>query len=95
MIFHIKDPGKTIRYGFDWSPWLLAIGDHIIESSWAVTDGLTAESSQFSGYTASVQLSAGMLGDDYKATNHIKTAAGREDCRSTVIRVRVCDDGFC
>ena len=87
-----KDPNADLDYGFDWTAWLGA-ADTITESTWVVPSacGLTTHSSSIStdGRVPTVWLKSGNAGGAYAATNHIKTAAGREDERS--LRVTVVD----
>ena len=87
-----KDPNADLDYGFDWTAWLGA-ADTITESTWDVppASGLTTHSSSIStdGKVTTVWLKSGNAGGVYSATNHIKTAAGREDERS--LRVTVVD----
>ena len=88
-----KDPDADLDYGFDWTAWLGGT-DTIIESTWLVpsASGLTAHSPSIStdGKVTSVWLKSGNASRAvYAATNHIKTAAGREDERS--LRVTIVD----
>ena len=85
-----KDPDADLDYGFDWSAWLGAT-DTITASTWAApaASGLTMHGASISpdGNVTSVWLSAGNVGGVYSVTNHIKTAAGREDERSMRVTV--------
>ncbi|MCX6631472.1 MAG: hypothetical protein NTW28_27990 [Candidatus Solibacter sp.] len=85
-----KDPNADLDYGFDWTAWLGAT-DTITESTWVVpsTSGLTTHSPSIStnGRVTTVWIKAGNVGAVYSATNHIKTAAGREDERSLRVTV--------
>ena len=87
-----KDPNADLDYGFDWTAWLGAT-DTITESTWTVPaeSGLTTHSPSIStdGKVTTVWLKSGNAGGVYSATNHIKTAAGREDERS--LRVTIVD----
>jgi hypothetical protein len=72
--------------------WLGAT-DTITESTWVVplASGLTTHSPSIStdGKVTTVWLKSGNAGGVYSATNHIKTAAGREDGCS--LRVTIVD----
>lgn len=84
------DPDAVLDYGIDWKPWLVS-GDTITTSSWEISegDGALAIDSEFSdSHVAGVWLSGGNNGVKYKVTNHIMTAAGREDDRSLTILVQ-------
>ena len=87
-----KDPNADLDYGFDWTAWLGAT-DTITESTWVVpsASGLTTHSASISTdfKVTTVWLKSGNAGGVYSATNHIKTAAGREDERS--LRVTIVD----
>ena len=86
-----KDPNADLDYGFDWTAWL-GVADTITESTWVVpsASGLTTHSASIStnGKVTTVWLKSGNAsGAVYAATNHIKTAAGREDERSLRVTV--------
>ena len=85
-----KDPNADLDYGFDWTAWLGA-ANTITESTWVVpsASGLTAHSSSIStdGKVTTVWLKSGNVGGVFSATNHIKTAAGREDERSLRVTI--------
>lgn len=85
---YIKDPSAKLDYSVDWSEWLSDIGDTIATSSWAVSSGLTKTIETNTTVSATVWLSGGIPGVIYQATNHIVTAAGREDERTITIRVQ-------
>ena len=85
--------GLGLWIQFDWTAWLGAI-DTILESTWVVSSasGLTTHSPSISsdGRVTTVWLKSGNAsGAVYSATNHIKTAAGREGERS--LRVTIVD----
>lgn len=81
----LKDPAALLDYRVDWSPWL-EDGDTIVASTWAVPDGLTAESDSFTDTAAIVWLSGGEAGRAYEVVNHITTVGGREDERTLLIQ---------
>lgn len=88
-----KDPDAVLDYGFDWSAWLRQNNgsvDSITDSSWTV-DGpdsdLTAGSDWYDTDVTGVWVSGGTVGATYTLTNHITTAAGREDDRSIVMKI--------
>jgi hypothetical protein len=82
---YIQDPDATLDYVIDWSTWLGA--DTISDSSWSATSGITIDSDSNTTTTATVWLSGGTPGQTYAVTNHIITAAGREDDRTLFIRI--------
>lgn len=82
----IKDPDAVLDYTINWAAWL--DGDTISTSTWTVADGITIDSEAETTTTTTVWFSGGTVGQDYNATNHIVTVAGREDDRTICIRVR-------
>lgn len=82
----VKDPNAVLDYEVDWSGWL-ASGDTISTSTWVASDGITIDSDSKTTTKTTVWLSGGVAGRSYAATNHIVTAAGREDDRTIVMRV--------
>lgn len=81
-----KGPGETLDYTIEWTAWL--DGDTInAVTDWAL-DGLTLESQ--SGSFTSLQtalLSGGTIGQRYKISNTIQTAASKIAVRSFYIDV--------
>lgn len=86
MATYIKDPDALLDYQIDWSSWLVA--DTISASSWEAKTGIVVDSDSETTTTTTVWLSGGTVGTKYKITNHITTAAGREDDRSFYIIVK-------
>ena len=82
----IKDPDSVLDYTVDWETWLDS--DTISASSWTIPTGLTEDSDTFGDSTATVWLSSGTDGRIYNITNHITTAAGREEDQTLIIRCR-------
>jgi len=81
-----KDPQAVLDFQIDWSLWLA--GDTIATSTWGASFGLTIDSNSHTTTTATVWVSGGRVGGNYKVTNHIVTAAGREDDRVLTITVQ-------
>lgn len=84
-----KDKDAKLDYGWNWQNegWLVD-GDTIVTSTWVITpDGLTKLSEDNTETVARVWVSGGTPGTTYKLTNHVTTAAGREDDRTLRIRV--------
>ena len=82
----LKDPQANLDYSVDWTSWLGS--DTIATSTWTVPTGLTKVSDSKTTEIATVWLSGGTVGQEYTVTNHIKTAAGRDDERSIIIQVQ-------
>lgn len=84
------DPQAKLDYNIDWSRWLEGT-DTISASTWTIPTGLTqaspAPSISVDGKTTTVWISGGTAGAIYTVTNHVTTAAGREDDRSFALRV--------
>lgn len=85
-MLHDKDPNSTLDYVIDWEDWLGA--DTITDSTWVATAGITIDDGdQFTDTTATVWLSGGTDRATYLVTNHITTAAGRQEDRTLTIRM--------
>lgn len=84
-----KDPDATLDYGWEWNSWVVD-SDTIVASTWEITSGdssLVIESDFQNGLTTGLWLSGGTVGSLYTVTNHIETAAGREDDRSFTVYI--------
>lgn len=82
----VKDPDAILDYQVNWSAWLS--GDTIQTSTWQAESGITIDSDSNTTTAATVWLSGGAAGNTYDVTNHIVTAAGREDDRTIQIKVQ-------
>jgi hypothetical protein len=84
---YIKDPDAVLDYAIDWSAWLDT--DTITASSWAAnSENISIESSAHDDTQAVVWLSGGTVGEAYVLTNHITTAAGRQEDQSFKIKMK-------
>ena len=89
-----KDPNAKLDYGIDWTDWLKQRNgstDQIVASTWTISGpdtALTQTDSSFSTTQTGVWLAAGTNGSTYAVTNHVTTAAGREDDRTLTIAVK-------
>jgi hypothetical protein len=86
METYTKDPDAVLDYEIDWSAWLGE--DTITASTFTVATGLTEDSESNDTTAATVWLSGGTVGTRYLVTNHITTAAGRQNDRSFYIYVK-------
>lgn len=90
MSFHLKDPGAVLDYAVDWGAEYLE-GDAIAQSDFTVTPvepgGLAIVGSTFDPRLATVKVSGGIAGHQYRVTNHVVLVSGREDERMIVLRV--------
>lgn len=83
-----KDSNAVLDYRLDWSQWLPG-GDTITTSTWTATPNtITVDDTLHTPTTATVWLSGGTTGVRYQVTNHITTAAGREDDRTLRITIK-------
>ena len=82
----VKDPDAVLDYAGDWTAWLA--GDTITISDWTVPVGITLDSATHTATGVLIWLSGGTVGTKYALTNHITTAAGREDDRTITISVK-------
>jgi hypothetical protein len=83
-----KDKDAKLDYGVDWSAWLGT--DTIVASTWTVEgpgSALILSDDDFSPTITSFWLDGGTTGQSYTLTNHITTAAGREDDRSITVSI--------
>ena len=82
------DPDAVLDYSVTWADWLPE-GDTIAESTWKDLD--PALSMTKSGHTAdraTAWFTGGEPGTTAEATNHIKTAQGREDDRTIRLKIK-------
>lgn len=84
-----KDPGEKKDYAIDWSRHLDE-GDTVASSTWTVATGLTTATPAPSATTTitTIWLSGGTAGTEYRVTNHVITAQGREYERSFFVNVQ-------
>jgi hypothetical protein len=77
----IQDPQATLDYPFDWSDYLVQLGNDTIQTSaFTVDSGIMVESDAILDPSNTVVwLSGGVKGKRYAVTNHVLTAGGRED----------------
>jgi len=81
-----KDPQAVLDYTIDWADWLET--DLISTSTWTVPSGLTEGTHTNTTTTTTAWISGGTEGVVYEITNHIVTAAGREDDRSFNVKIQ-------
>lgn len=79
-----KDPSDTIDYSLSWHH----IGADVILSSTWTADGLTVDSSSYTGLVTTAFVSGGTDGAIASLTNTIVTSAGRTLQRTVYISVR-------
>lgn len=86
---NIKDPGAELDYYRDWTQWIEA-GDTIATSTWVIepVGELEAFQDDHDATKATVWLRGGVLGTTYSVTNHITTAGGRKDQRTSTILIQ-------
>lgn len=82
---YIKSPAGILDYQIDWETWLN--GDTISTSTWTVQSGITKVTDTKGTYTTTIWLSGGTIGQRYTVTNHIVSAAGREEDQSLVVYI--------
>lgn len=86
LIWPKKDPDEVLDYQMDWSARLTS-GDTISISTWIVPEGITKDSDSNTTTTATIWLSGGVAGSQYKFTNRVVTAGGRTMDQSVTITV--------
>ncbi len=85
MVF-LKDPNATLDYTVDWTEYL--DDDTIVGAVWTVPSPLVNEAESYTTKTATVWISGGVVGVEYKVTCRITTTQGRIDDRTIKIEVR-------
>lgn len=83
-----KDPNAVKNYEVDWGEEYLQGGDTITSSTWFADTGITIDSHTNTTTVATVWLSGGTDGLDYRVTNRITTASGLTDDYSLIMQVR-------
>lgn len=85
-----KDPNADLDYGFNWSDWLGT--DTIDTSTWVLAPDAAPTLLHLSTHdttTTTVWVDKGLTaGQVLRLTNHVVTAAGREDERSHTITLK-------
>lgn len=91
MSFLLKDPQATVDYAVDWRADYLDETDNLADSQWTVEPdepgGALIAGHRFTLSEAQVTVGGGIAGRIYRLVNKVRTASGREDRRSIVIRV--------
>lgn len=82
----VKDPDAKLDYYINWTSWLA--GDTISLSTWVSTDGVTLSAETVLGGVTRVWVDGGTAGAVVALTNHITTAAGREEDRTLYLVIR-------
>jgi hypothetical protein len=83
----VKDAADVVDYVIDWSA-VLASGETISTSTWAVDTGITADSNTNTDTTTTIWISGGTERPaGYKAYNTIVTSASRTFKRYIVITI--------
>lgn len=83
---YVKDPNDVLDYTIDWATWL-ATGDTITVSTFTVPTGLTKQSESNTTTFATVWLTGGTAGVEYVVTNHVTSAAGRQEDQTIIVLV--------
>lgn len=83
----VKDPGEVKDYAVNWTAHLAA-SETITTSTWVVAAGLTTGTTSATTAVATVWLSGGTEGTEYRVTNHVVTNQGREFERSFTVNVQ-------
>lgn len=83
----VKDPGEVKDYAIDWTAHLAA-AETITASTWVVATGITKDSDTDTDTVATIWLSGGSEGVEYRVTNHVVTNQGREFERSFTVNVQ-------
>jgi len=93
------DPDARLDYEINWGPFVDELGetqpgwlyedDVIVSSTWKdATGGLAIDTDSHTDTHAKVWLTGGTPGETGSVTNHVTTAAGREDDRTLRIKIK-------
>ena len=82
----VKDPQAVLDYTIDWSPWLA--DDLIVDSTWSVVGDVVLQDGVVYASITQIWASGGTEGTLADLTNHVVTAAGREDDRTIRLLLR-------
>lgn len=90
---YVKDPGDVKDYKIDWTSHLLVngvAGDTVTVSTWVVQTGITqtTPAPSFTTTSTTIWLTGGTAGSEYRITNHVTTAQGRQFERSFFVNVQ-------
>ncbi|WP_339862355.1 hypothetical protein [Paremcibacter congregatus] len=85
--FYAHDPDAgPLDYSIDFTDWLTA-GDSVASVAWAIYPlGPTLSGQSLAAAVATVKISGGTLGGQYRVTASVTTANGLVDDRSIIIR---------
>jgi len=81
-----KDVDSLLDYQIDWTRWL--DGDTISASTWTANGDIEIVRNSNTATATTVWLTGGVVGTNYRLTNHIITAAGRAEDRTITVKVR-------
>lgn len=89
MSSYVHDPNAVLDYRMSWAKWLEE-AETISTSTWIVPEGIVQATPAPSNTTtdATIWLSGGTVGQEYRVTNRITTSLGRADDRSITIHVQ-------
>jgi hypothetical protein len=82
----VKDPQAVLDYTIDWSLWLA--DDLIVDSTWSVVGDVVLQDGVVYASITQIWASGGTEGTLADLTNHVVTAAGREDDRTIRLLLR-------
>tara|TARA_R110002072_G_scaffold100778_3_gene222011 strand:- start:2321 stop:2599 length:279 start_codon:yes stop_codon:yes gene_type:complete len=86
--FYAHDPDAgPLDYSIDFTSWL-SDGDSVASVAWAVSPtGLTIGTDSLNTNVATLNLSGGTVGEQYRVTASVTTTNGVVDDRSIILRV--------
>jgi hypothetical protein len=89
MSFYVKDPGATLDYVIDWSPF--PAGQSIAASEWSVAPqeggGIAVRASGADKLRTIARLRGGRAGRGYRVANRVTLSDGSVNERSIALRV--------
>ena len=85
----IKDPDSQLDYDVDFTAWLAPIVDTITSVAWIVPAGLTNVAVSNTTLVAKIYLGGGTLGQTYKVTCRITTAAAQPRIKDKSFYIRI------
>lgn len=88
MRVYFKDPDDVLDYAIDYGKKWLKGGDTIVTSTYLIDAGITKVSDTHTTMMTTIWLSGGTADTQYKVTNRITTAQGRQKDITLRIHVR-------
>ena len=86
----LHDPNAVLDYTFNWTAWLVPVGDKITSIDFVVTNSVNANviAQYFSDTHATAWIQGGVAGEKITLRCRINTLEGRTDDRTGYLKVK-------